>query len=189
MRKLFKRRPSAGVIIGFLALVVALGGGAYAAKKATKVEYKGLSKDARLKVLPVGATNAGTNCDPTSSTSFTTCTSISINGPSGANARRVMLVFNGTFTSVGAAKARGECRLQLDNNALNGSTIRVEPAIHTDPASPLNANDKEYGDGYGINIVTTPQSGQHTYSVACNEVSGDLRVRQFQLSGIQARSG
>src|SRR6266576_1672993 len=111
MRKLFRRRPSAGVIIGFLALVVALGGGAYAAKKATKLAYKGLSKDARLKVLPVGATNAGTNCDPTSITSFTSCTSISINGPSGANARRLMLVFNGTFTSVGAAKARGECRL------------------------------------------------------------------------------
>ncbi len=183
MRKLFKRRPSAGVIIGFMALVVALGGGAYAAKKASKVEYKGLSKDARLKVLPLSATNAGTNCNPTS-TSFTTCTSVSLNG-STAFPRRVMLVFNGTFDSATATQAQGECRLQLDGNALNGTTIKVEPRNH--PPAPPNI---DYGDGYGINIVTTPQGGNHTYSVACNKTSGagsDLRVRQFQLSAIQAR--
>jgi hypothetical protein len=183
MRKLFKRRPSAGVIIGFMALVVALGGGAYAAKKKTtiKVEYKGLSKDARLKVLPLSATNAGTNCDPTS-TNFTTCTSVSLNG-STAFPRRVMLVFNGTFDSAGASQARGECRLQLDNNALNGTTIKVQPTNHPAP-------NTDFGDGYGINIVTTPQGGTHTYSVACNETTGagtDLRVRQFQLSAVQAR--
>ena len=49
MRKLLRRRPSAGAVIGFIALCVALGGGAYAATS-KKVEYKGLSKDARLKV-------------------------------------------------------------------------------------------------------------------------------------------
>jgi len=188
MRKLLKRRPSAGVIIGFTALVVALGGGAYAAKKATKVEYKGLSKDARLKVLPLSATNAGTNCDPTS-TNFTTCTSVSLNG-STAFPRRVMLVFNGTFDSATATQARGECRLQLDGTALNGTSIHVQPTHHVDPAPPVNSTDKEYGDGYGINIVTTPQGGNHTYSVACNEISpagSDLKVRQFTLSAIQAR--
>lgn len=181
MRKLFKRRPSAGVIIGFLALVVALGGGAYAAKKSSKVEYKGLSKDARLKVLPLSATNAGTNCDPTSTT-FTTCTSVSLNG-STAFPRRVMVVFNGTFDSATATQARGECRLTLDNQALNGTTIKVQPTNHPAP-------NTDFGEGYGINIVTTPQGGQHTYGVACNETSpaaSDLRVRQFQLSAIQAR--
>ena len=180
MRKLFKRRPSAGVIIGFLALVVALGGGAYAAKS-SKVEYKGLSKDARLKVLPLSATNAGTNCDPTSA-SFTTCTSVSLNG-STAFPRRVMLVFDGTFDSATATQARGECRLQLDGQALNGSTIKVQPTNHPAP-------NADFGDGYGINIITTPQGGQHTYSVACNETSpaaSDLRVRQFQLSAVQTR--
>ena len=57
-------------MIAFIALCVALGGGAYAATS-KKVEYKGLSKDARLKVLGVGKTNAQTGttpCDPTSST-------------------------------------------------------------------------------------------------------------------------
>ena len=80
MRKLFKRRPSAGVIIGILALVLALGGGAYAASK--KIPYKGLDKDARLKVLPISATNAGTApCDPTSAGTFTDCTSVSTRSP------------------------------------------------------------------------------------------------------------
>lgn len=185
MRKLFKRRPSAGVVIGFIALCVALGGGAYAATS-KKIEYKGLSKDARLKVLPVSGTNAGTDCDPNSTSTYTTCTSVDLS-VSSAFPRRVALVFNGTFNSVGAAKARGECRLQLDGQPLNGTQIHVEPVIHTDPASPVSTVDKNYGDGYGINIVTTPQGGKHTYSAACNEFSGDLRVRQFQLSAYTVR--
>ena len=35
--------------------------------------------------------------------------------------------------------------------------------------------------------MTTPQGGKHTYSVACNEFSGDLRVKQFQLSAYTVR--
>jgi hypothetical protein len=176
MRKLIKRRPSAGTLIAFVALFVALGGAAFAA---SKLAYKGLSKDARLKVLPVSATNAntsGTDCDPTSSTTFTKCTQVSLN-TSSQFPRRVLLVFNGTFDSSGAPGARGDCRLELDNNPLTGTTIKVEPRQHT----------AGYGDGYGINIVTTPQGGNHTYSVACNEAAGDLRVKQFQLSAATVR--
>jgi hypothetical protein len=183
MTKLFNR-PSAGLVVGFIALCVALGGGAYAATS-HKVEYKGLSKDARLKVLPVSATNAGTNCDPTTATDYKICTSVELN-TSSAFPRRVALVFNGTFNAVGGA-ARGECRLQQDGAALNGTAIRVEPSTHVDPGSPVSTSDKEYGDGYGINIVTTPQGGKHTYSVACNEFAGDLKVRQFQLSAETVR--
>jgi hypothetical protein len=178
MRKLFKRRPSAGVIIGVLALVLALGGGAYAAKKA-KVTYKGLDKDARLKVLPVSKTNANTGstpCDPTSAGTFTDCTTVSVDG-STAFPRRYMVVFDGTFSTAGAA-ARGDCRLEADNNPINGTTIKVE-------ATTSGAN---HGDGYGINIVTTPLGGQHTLSVACNETgAADLKVEQFQLSAISVR--
>ncbi|MFL5907440.1 MAG: hypothetical protein ACJ75Z_07585 [Solirubrobacterales bacterium] len=188
MRKLLGRRPSAGTVIAFIALCVALGGGAYAATK-KKTEYKGLSKDARLKVLPVSATNAGTNCDPTSATDYKTCTSVSLK-TSSAFKRRVALTFNGVFNSAtppGTA-ARGECRLQVDGVPLGGTQIRVEPGIHTDPASPVNSSDKDYGDAYGINIVTVPQGGEHTYSVACNQFgSGDLRVQQFQLSAETVR--
>jgi hypothetical protein len=177
MRKLLKRRPSAGAIIGVLALVLALGGGAYAAKKA-KVTYKGLDKDARLKVLPVSKTNANTSttpCDPTSPGTFTDCTTVSVTGSTGFP-RRYMLVFDGTFHGA-AAGAQGDCRLEADNNPINGTTIKVETDTTT----------ADHGDGYGINIVTTPLGGQHTFSVACNERTGDLKVNQFQLSAISVR--
>src|SRR5262245_62494276 len=97
MRKLISRRPSTGTVVAFVALCVALGGGAYAATS-KKVEYKGLSKDARLKVLGVAETNAQTGttpCDPTSSTTFTKCTSVNVDG-STASPRKYLLIFDGT---------------------------------------------------------------------------------------------
>lgn len=176
MKKLFSRRPSAGTVIAFLALCVALGGGAYAATT-KKIEYKGLSKDARLKVLGVSSTNANTSttpCDPSSSTAFTTCTSVSVIG-STAFPRKYFVVFDGVFDSGATppAPAAGECRLELDNNPLNGTTTRVRTG------GP--------NEGFGINIVTTPQGGQHTISVACNETNGNLTVPTFQLSAVQVR--
>jgi hypothetical protein len=174
MRKLFSRRPSAGAVIGFIALCVALGGGAFAATKAKKVTYKGLDKDARLKVLPVSSTNANTAdtpCDPTSETTFTDCTTVDVNG-SQAFPRRYMVVFDGVFHGTGNP-ANGECRLELDNSQINGTKTNVHSA------GP-NA-------GFGINIVTTPQGGQHEISVACNETTGDLKVSQFELSAISVR--
>jgi hypothetical protein len=193
MRKLFSRRPSAGLIVGFVALCVALGGGAYAASKSKKIDYKGLSKDARVKVLPISGTNAGTNCDPNSKTTFTSCTSVDLT-TSSAFQRRVALTFNGVFNSAQATPApptpviaRGICQLQQDGQALKGTQINVEPRAHPDPTTPADPTDKNYGDGYGINIVTIPQGGKHTFSVACNELAGDLKVQQFQLSAMTVR--
>ncbi len=178
MRKLFNRRPSAGTMIAFVALCVALGGGAYAATS-HKVEYKGLSKDARLKVLPVSATNAGgsdsggTDCDPSSPTTFTRCTSVSLQ-TSNAFPRKILLVFDGTFKAA-SGTATGECRLQVDDNAVSGTTTKVD-ASASDPKS------------YGINIVAKPSNGgTHTYSVNCKETSGDLRVTQYELSAATVR--
>jgi hypothetical protein len=179
MKKLLKRRPSAGTLIAFLALCVALGGGAYAATS-HKVEYKGLTKDARLKVLPVSATNAGgsdsggTDCDPNSSSTFTQCTSVSLE-TSTAFPRKILLIFDGTFKAVGGAST-GECQLQIDSSKVTGTTTKIDVPSTTDPKS------------YGINIVAKPTSGgTHTYSVNCKESTGDLRVTQFELSAATVR--
>jgi hypothetical protein len=178
MKKLFRRRPSAGTLIAFVALCVALGGGAYAATT-KKIEYKGLSKDARLKTLGVSSTNANTSttpCDPSSATTFTTCTSVSVIG-STAFPRKYLVVFDGVFdsgaTPPAPTNAAGECRLELDNSPLNGTTTRVRTA------GP--------NEGFGINIATTPQGGQHTISVACNETNGNLTVPTYQLTAVQVR--
>jgi hypothetical protein len=176
MRKLFKHRPSAGVVIGFIALCVALGGGAYAATKGKKVEYKGLSKDARLKVLGVASTNAQTGttpCDPTTSTTtFTKCTSVDVNG-SGAFPRKYLLIADGTIDGDGST-ADGVCHLETEK----GDEIQgTKTNVHTAGAI----------QSFGINIVTTPQGGKHTFTLACRESVGDLKVPQFELSAVQVR--
>jgi hypothetical protein len=174
MRKLFKRRPSAGAVIGFIALCVALGGGAYAATS-KKVEYKGLSKDARLKVLGVSSTNAQTGttpCDPTTSETFTKCTSVDVNGSTGFP-RRYLIVADGTVDG-GGSVANGICHLEVDGTEVNGTKTNVH-ALDTGVAS------------FGINIVTTPQGGKHTISLGCRESTGDLKVPQFELSAVQVR--
>jgi hypothetical protein len=175
MKKLFTRRPSAGLIVGFIALCVALGGGAYAATS-KKVEYKGLSKDARLKTLGVGTTNAQTGttpCDPASSTTFTKCTSVDVNGSTGFP-RKYLLVFDGTFDGGGSA-ANGVCHLENESGQeISGTKTNVHV-----PGTGVA--------GFGINIVTTPQGGKHTFTVACTETTGDLKVPQFELSAIQVR--
>jgi hypothetical protein len=173
MKKLFNRRPSAGLVVGFIALCVALGGGAYAATS-KKVEYKGLSKDARLKVLGVAATNAQTGttpCDPSNSTTFTKCTSVDVNGSTGFP-RKYLLTFDGTFDGGGAAAA-GICHLETDGAEIKGTKTN----IHTPGGI----------EGFGINIGTIAEGGKHTFSIACTETTGDLKVPQFELTALQTR--
>jgi hypothetical protein len=172
MRKLFSRRPSAGAVIGFIALCVALGGGAYAATS-KKVEYKGLSKDARLKTLGVAKTNAQTGttpCDPTSTT-FLKCTSVDVDGSTGFP-RKYLVVVDGTIDG-GGVTANGICHIEIDGAEVNGTKTNV----HTPGAI----------QGFGINIVTTAQGGKHNIALACNETTGDLKVPQFELSAVQVR--
>ena len=112
-----------------------------------KVEYKGLSKDARLKVLGVSSTNAQTGttpCDPKTGDTFTKCTEVSVNG-STAFPRRYLVVFDGTIDG-GGAEAAGVCHLEFDSTEINGTKTNV----HTAGAI----------QGVGINIVTTAAGRQ-----------------------------
>ncbi len=173
MKKLFSHRPSAGAVIGFIALCVALGGGAYAATSKKKIEYKGLSKDARLKALGVGSTNAQTGttpCDPTSTT-FLKCTSVDVNGSTGFP-RKYLVVVDGTIDGDGAI-ADGVCHIDVDGLEVTGT----KTAVRTE--GPI--------ESFGINIVTTPQGGKHNIALSCNETTGDLKVSQFELSAVQVR--
>lgn len=173
MRKLFSKRPSPAMIVSMIALIAAMGGTAYAAKKIT---YKTLDKDARLKVLPYSKSQVGTaQCNPNASATYTDCLTLSVNGSTGFP-RKYYVQFNGTFDGVGG-QSRGDCRLESDNTPIPGTTIRVDTPTH----------QADHGDGYGINVVTPPLGGAHTLSVACNESFGDLRVHQYQLSAFAIR--
>jgi hypothetical protein len=173
MKKLFSRRPSAGLIVGFIALCVALGGGAYAATS-KKVEYKGLSKDARLKTLGVGKTNAQTGttpCDPTSTT-FLKCTSVDVDGSTGFP-RKYLVVVDGTLDGGGSA-ANGICHIEVDGAEVTGTKTNV----HTAGAI----------QSFGINIVTIAEGGKHNIALACSETApGDLKIPQYEISAVQVR--
>ncbi len=173
MSKFLKRRPSAAMIVAMLALIAAVGGTAYAAKKIT---YKTLDKDARLKVLPFSKSQTGaSDCNPTASATYVDCLTLNVDGSTGFP-RKYYVSFDGTFDGIGGV-SRGDCRLEADNAPITGTTIRVETPTHTG----------EHGEGYGINVITTPLGGKHTISVACNETAGDLKVHQYQLSAFQVR--
>lgn len=181
MRKYFSKRPSPAMIVAMIALVAASTGGAIAATKSKKVEYKGLSKDARLKVLPFSKTVTGSACNPTGpAATFTDCATVNVTGSTGFP-RKYYISFDGNFDNATnmplGAVARGDCRLELDNAPIAGAEIRVQTGNH-------QAN---HGDGYGINVITPPAGGNHAISVACNETENDLRVQQFQLSAFQVR--
>lgn len=174
MRKLFSRLPSPAMIVGIIALIAALGGGAYAATK-KKVEYKGLSKEARLKVLPYSKTATGTDCNPNAAGTFTDCATVNVDGSTGFP-RKWFVSFTGTFDGVGGV-ARGDCRLESDNTPIAGTTRKFEASQHA----------VEHGEGFGISVITPPLGGKHAISIACNENAGDLRIHQFQLSAFQVR--
>jgi hypothetical protein len=175
MRKLFDRRPSPAMIVGIIALIAALGGGAYAATAKKKVTYKGLDKEARLKVLPFSKTATGTNCDPTVNDTFLDCATVNVDGSTGFP-RKWYVSFTGTFDGVGGI-ARGDCRLEADGNPIAGTTRRFEVDNHTG----------EHGEGYAIDVITPPLGGKHAISIACDDAANDLRIHQFQLSAFQVR--
>ncbi len=177
MRKLFRKRPSAAIIIAMVALIAAVGGTAYAA---AKISYKGLSKETRNKVLPVGATESTTaDCEPTAAATYLDCADVKFNW-SKAFPRKTMLFVDGTFTTA-AAGGKGECRLEQDNAPIVGTTVK----IGSSDAGHAHAGD--HGDGFGINTIAPKVGGEHTYTVACNETGGDITIRQLQLSGIGIR--
>jgi hypothetical protein len=177
MSKLFKHRPSPAMIVALVALLAALGGTAYAAKKLT---YKSLDKEARNKVLPVaGGESITADCEPTNSTTFVDCADVKFNW-SKAFPRKTTLIVDGTYTT-GAAGGKGECRFEQDNTAVAGTTIKIGTA---DAGHP-HASD--HGAGFGLNAIVPKVGGAHTWTVACNETGGDITIRQLQLSGFGVR--
>jgi hypothetical protein len=175
MSKLFKKgRPSPAMVVGVIALIAALGGGAYAAT-AKKVEYKGLSKDARLKVLPFSKTATGTACNPTQPNVYLDCATVNVDGSTGFP-RRYFVSFDGVFDGVGGV-SRGDCRIEVDNAPVPGTQVRIEAVTH----------EADHGTGQGISVITSAIGGKHAISVACDDKQNDLRVHQFQLSALQTR--
>ena len=180
MSRIFKKgRPSPAMIVGVIALIAALGGGAYAAT-AKKVTYKGLDKDARLKVLPFSKGQAGTTtCDPTAAGTFT-----STARPSTSTARpgsRASTTSRSTGPSTGVGG-----QLHAATAASRSTTLR-SPVRRS--GSKPRSHTADHGEGYGINVVTSPIGGKHAISVACNENGGDLKRSPVPALGVPGPLG
>ena len=175
MRKLFSKRPSPAMIVAMVALIAAMGGTAYAAKKIT---FKGLDKDARNKVLPVSKSKTTPQCDPVD-TNYADCGTVTIK-QSQAFPRRTMIVVDGTFSTDGDG-ARGECRLVVDNAAtpVNNAFAKL--------GANAGVHEPDYHAGFGLNTITAPLGGTHTYSVKCNEQETDIKFHDIQISAIGIR--
>jgi hypothetical protein len=173
MSKLFKRRPSPAMIVATVALIAAAGGTAYAAKAIT---YKNLDKDARNKVLPVSKARTTSECDPTTTT-YVDCGTVTIK-QSQQFPRRTLIVADGTFSTDGNG-ARGECRLEVDGALVNNAFAKLgdNTGVHTN----------DYHAGWGLNTITSPLGGSHSYSVKCNEQESDIKFHDVQLSAIGVR--
>ena len=160
------------MIVAMVALIAAVGGTAYAAKKIT---YKGLDKEARLKVLPFSKTATGTNCNPTAAGTYVDCATVNVDGSTGFP-RKYYIAFTGTFDGVGGV-SRGDCRLEADNAPIAGTTIRIETPTHTGRARRGLRHQHRHR-----------AAGREAHDLGgLQRERGRPGVHQFQLSAFQVR--
>jgi hypothetical protein len=172
MRKLFSKRPSPAMVVAMIALIAAAGGTAYAAA----ITYKNLDKDARNKVLPIGKAKTTSECDPID-TNYVDCGSVTLK-QSEQFPRKTMIVVDGTF-STNATSSRGECRIEVDGALVNNAFAKL--------GDNQGYHVPDFHAGWGLNTITAPLGGSHTYSVKCNEQAGGIKFHDIQISAIGIR--
>jgi hypothetical protein len=203
MRRLPITRPSPAMIVAIIALIVALGGTAYAAKKigskqlkknavttkkikngavtAPKLANGVISQAAKTGVL---ARSTTTGCNP-ATTAFTDCGTVTLNLP---DSGRVLLLGDAGYDGSNSNSYSGACRLTADGTVVGPSITYGQAAMAvTGSGTPVvggagfNSNGQS---GSGLNGVTTTLSaGKHTFSLQCNQNGGNI---QFEETGISA---
>jgi hypothetical protein len=173
-RYLKRHRPSASMVVAVVALVAALGGTAVAAGK---ISFGSLSKETKQKVLPYGSSASQTvPCDPTDAT-FKTCVQATVK-VSQQFQRRMLVIANGTYTT-DAGGAKGTCRLQVDGQPIGTAVARI--------GSTDDGHTGDNGAGFGLNAIAQPLGGSHTYSLACNQGTNNLKIQDASITAITMR--
>ncbi len=173
-RHLKGRRPSAGLVVAIVALVAALGGTAIAAGKVT---FGSLSKETKQKVLPYGSSaSQAVPCDPTDA-NFKVCVQANVK-VSQQFQRRMLVMANGTYTT-DAGGAKGTCRLQVDGQPIGTGVARI--------GSTDDGHTGDNGAGFGLSAIAQPLGGTHTYSLACNQATNNLKIQDASITAITLR--
>jgi hypothetical protein len=203
-----RRHLSYSNVIATLALFVALGGGAYAIDKVHSHEIaNGTIKSIDLKnrravraadVKPNGLTgeqikertldaksfarvagNEAVDCDPSSSTTFTTCATTTLRLKERS---RVLAIATGGQESV-SGSARAICEVRIDGTP---EAVPAQPGEETTDNTSSSATN-----GFARTIVTRGAlaRGQHKVTLACEQFTGNVRIDAPTIAAIAIGSG
>ncbi|MGH2975082.1 MAG: hypothetical protein ACRDLL_09490 [Solirubrobacterales bacterium] len=203
-----RRHLSYANVVATLALVLALGGGAYAINRvdsrqivngsirsvdlkngkavhAADVKRNGLRgrqiNEGTLnasRFAPIAGREAG-DCNPSSAATYTPCAETKLVL---SDAARIFAVATGNQESLGGA-AKAFCEVRIDNEP---SPLAVQPGEQaSDNTSSLATN------GFARTLVTPEPlpKGRHDISLACKELTGNVRIDVPTIAAIAISSG
>jgi hypothetical protein len=204
-----RRHLSYANVVATLALLLALGGGAYAIDKVNSHEIvngtiksvdlknrKGVrAADVKRNALHGGQIDEATldatrfapltgdehvDCDPTSSATFVSCASASFQ----LRARsRVLIIATGNEETVGGGGAAASCRIRVDNVA---ESLAVSPGEQTTDNTSSTATN-----GFARTLVSSDPlpKGRHQVALVCKELVGNVRIDVPTIAAIAIGTG
>jgi hypothetical protein len=191
-----RRHLSYANVMATLALLVALGGGAYAidrvssreivngtvksidlknrkAVRAADVKRNGL-RGSQIDEGTLDATafariagDEPVDCDPASSVTFVRCAATTLRL---SQQSRVVVIASGNQESVGAGGAAASCRLRIDG---------VSESLAVSPGEQVTDNTSGTATNGFARTVVTPDplaKGPHRIALACKELVGNVRI-------------
>jgi hypothetical protein len=113
------------------------------------------------------------DCNPSSTTAFTNCVTTTLRLKLRS---RILAMATGNQESVGGP-AQASCRLRIDGVA---ETLAVEPGEQTSDNTSGTATN-----GFARTVVTSElPRGDHTVSLACKELAGNVRIDAPTIAAI-----
>lgn len=169
-------KPHHSTVVAYVALLVALGGSAYAVSKVDSrsienrsIKGKDVADDAlggrqidegKLAPGPGAGQNIGVPCDP------------AIGAPVDCVVQRIVLRTDSALLLIAAGSKSGRNGSGSCGVTVDGSALGAGPSL----AGP-------YPDGFAITQVTgTLSKGAHTAGLQCNEDGGDLLINSPGIS-------
>jgi hypothetical protein len=204
-----RRYLSYANVVGTLALLIALGGGAYAMNKVNSREIvngtirsvdlknrkgvhaadvkrnalRGRQIDERTlnaaRFAPVTG-NEAVDCDPTSSLTFVNCATDNLRLHASS---RVMIIATGNQETVGAVTGAASCRIRVDGIAESLAVSPGEQVVDNTSGAATN--------GFARTVVTDDPlaKGRHTVALACKELAGNVRIDVPTIAAIAIGTG
>jgi hypothetical protein len=203
-----RRHLSYANVVATLALIFSLAGGAYAITKVDSrdivngsiksIDLKNRkavsSADVKRNDLTGAQINEGTlslrgllraagneslDCDPSSSTTYTECSTATIHL---RRSSRLLVLASGNEESI-SGPAQASCRVQVDSTL---EPLAVEPGEESSDNTSGTATN-----GFARTLLTRKSfgSGAHSVALVCKQLTGDVRIDVPTIAAIAVGSG